>query len=638
MTEPANAQVWVSSGFKPGADAQHETAYCSTSAIDPATGATSPAATDYAAFIASCSVTSSTGDTFTSPSSICINPEIYLGWTGSGGGAGDPFETGTNPTGICTIDFPLQQGVQYTINSVHWMNFNQNEDSASYYICNTSSLRMICNLILDPEGFMKLPLQLGPSFSTQRPSIVQEITGAMTGTGVDQIFPEVDCITDQQSSACNFFFTWQIASTSAQYLACSIPTITSVTPDGWWTSQSADITINGGCFLTSSDANGPSKVTVTDGKHAVTLSNINVVSSTQITATVNVTKKAPSETVTLTVTNPSGSATPGSAIANPAPVVLPIPVILWKNKTISGDDAQIKNPSVIVGQPVELTTTPATLPGGFTISNPTWTIPGTNVQRFSHPNSGIVLTPTQTDQPNTTYYWLYPQDDMNVVYTYCATDSNGIQICESPEAEAVFKAKSPGNLTLATDDSKLALVRKLDVCNPVGTEPFLEYGDLSGPAPGCGPDEGDPGIHLTASGASSGSYVFVQIVQADINEYTHATGPSPTYCGVHDGLDGGYPFTAVKGQNHQIAYDGPQMGLFPNDLTGTRNFHASMYLLWQSDEPKSIPVPIGFQDWQFVATAVQNTNGKWERHGILTASGDEGYPSEQPHLLCGLSL
>lgn len=38
----------------------------------------------------------------------------------------------------------------------------------------------------------------------------------------------------------------------------------------------------------------------------------------------------------------------------------------------------------------------------------------------------------------------------------------------------------------------------------------------------------------------------------------------------------------------------------------------------------SIPVPIGHQDWQFVATAVRNAKGKWERHGILTASGDEG--------------
>jgi len=350
---------------------------------------------------------------------------------------------------------------------------------------------------------------------------------------------------------------------------CTAPIISSVAPDGWWAGAQQDITINGSCFSTSSDAGGASKVTVSDGAGAVTLSNVNVVSSTQITATVNVTKKAPAETVTLTVTNTSSNGASQSTTASPAPVVLPVPVIKWSGKTISGDKA--KNQSVIVGQPVELTTTPASLPGGFTVSGSNWTIPGTNVQQFSHPNSGIVLTPTQTNQPNTTYYWLYPQDAMNVAYTYCATDPNGNQICESPEAKAVFKASSPGSLALATEDSHLALVQELHTCNPSGKLPFLEYGDLSGQAPGCGNDEGPAGIHLTASGASSGSYVFAQVVDADVSEYTHATGPSPTSCGAHAGLDRSFPYEAVEKQNPQTAYDGPQMPLPTNALTGTRN-------------------------------------------------------------------
>ncbi|MGD0902118.1 MAG: IPT/TIG domain-containing protein [Terracidiphilus sp.] len=422
------------------------------------------------------------------------------------------------------------------------------------------------------------------------------------------------------------YIIWQ-SSISVRIVGCSSPSIASVTPDGWWAGQKQNITISGGCFLPPSDSSSPSQVTLTDGAGAVTLSNVSVVSSTQITATVNVTKKAPAETVTLTVTNTSSNGASQSATASPAPVVLPVPVIKWKGNAISGDKA--KNQSVIVGQPVELTTTPASLPGGFTVSGSNWTIPGTNVQQFSHPNSGIVLTPTQTNKPNTTYYWLYPQDAMNVAYTYCATDPNGNQICESPEAKAAFNAKGPGTLTLATDDSQLALVEKLDTCNPPGKLPFLEYGDLSGPAPGCGNDEGPAGIHLTVSGASSGSYVFAQVVDADVSEYTHATGPSPTSCGAHAGLDRSFPYEAVEKQNPQTAYDGPQMPLFPNALTGTRTFHASMYLLWQPDQlpgtaTASIPVPIGRQDWQFIATAVENAKGKWERHAILTASGDEG--------------
>lgn len=251
---------------------------------------------------------------------------------------------------------------------------------------------------------------------------------------------------------------------------CTPPTISSITPLGWWAGQdNQSININGSCFLMPSDKGGPSKVSVT--ANGVTLSNVHVVDPTWITATVNITKKAPAETVTLTVTNPPASGVSGTVTANPAPVVLPIPVIKWKTREISGDNA--KTQKVQVGQPVELTTTPDTLPGGFTISQSTWTIPGTNVQQFSHPNSGIVLTPTETDQPKTAYYWLYPKDAMNVVYTYCATDPNGNQICESPEAKAVFNAESPGALSLDTDDSLLALVQKLEGC-PNGTGKYLD--------------------------------------------------------------------------------------------------------------------------------------------------------------------
>ena len=416
-------------------------------------------------------------------------------------------------------------------------------------------------------------------------------------------------------------------------ILCSVPSVNSITPDGWWaTGQPQDITIAGSCFLKSSDRGGPSKVKVTDAAGVVKLSNINVVSATQITASVKVSKDAPAdpaETATLTVTNPSSGGTPQTATANPAPVVLPVPEIDWLRNRISGDHPQTRNPHVQIGQPVELKTKPATLPGGFTVTGSNWTIPGTNVQTFSHPNNGIVLTPTKTDQPNTTFYWLYPKDAMSVVYTYCAKDPNGNEICESPEAKAVFSATSPGSLTLATEDSQLALVRKLDQCVANAPDRFLEYGDLSGPAPGCGDAEGHPGIHLTASGASSGTYKFAQIVNADVDEYTHSIAPSPTFCGVHAGLDGSFPYKAVDKNNPQIAYDGPQMPLPGNAQSGTRTFHASMYLLWLPDPlpgtgTPSIPVPIGRQDWQFIATAVRNAKGKWERNGILTASGNEG--------------
>jgi hypothetical protein len=432
------------------------------------------------------------------------------------------------------------------------------------------------------------------------------------------------------------------ASAPVQIIGCATPTITSVTPSGWWAGQKQDITINGACFLTTSDTNGPSKVTLTDGAGEVKLSNISVVSSTQITATVDVTRKAPAETVTLTVTNPSGSGTPGSVTASPAPVVLPVPVIQWKGKAISGDGA--KNQSVIVGQPVELITTPATLPGGFTVSNPTWNIDGTTIKHYNGDDSGITLEETDLNTQNTTFYWLYPKDPdnpdslLNVKYKYCATDSSGNQLCTSPQAEATFKTKGP-KASLSTWDSKEASIEQLNFCMKNNQKrPYLGYGDLSGPAPGCrGNLDGTVGITLTASGASGGKYVFVQVVDIDFSSYTSPVPAGgglplpPRICGPHAGLDGQYPYKDVY-RGAPIAYDGPQMPLPKEYAAGTRNFHATMYLLWQPDQLRStatasIPVPIGHQDWNFIATAFQKSptgKDKWETNSAPTASGDEG--------------
>ncbi len=415
-------------------------------------------------------------------------------------------------------------------------------------------------------------------------------------------------------------------------------TIASVTPLGWWAGQKQDITITGSGFLTSTDPGGPSQVTATAS--GVTLNNVQVVSATQITASVRVTKDASAETVTLTVTNPAtGNGSPNSATANPVPVVLPVPVIQWRGKTISGDNAKTRK--VKTGQPVELTTTPATLPGGFTIIEPKWDIDGTTIKQYHEDDDdGISVDETDLDTPNTSFYWLYPDTGLNVTYEYCAAGSDGAQYCTSPQAKATFNAAEP-NIFMSTWDSREPSIEQLAVCTDNDKyAPYLGYGNLSGPAPGCpGKQDGEVGIKLPASGASGGKYVFVQIVDADFDLYTSpapaggSPAPPPIVCGPHAGLDKAYPFPGVNDpKSPTFAYDGPQMALPQAYASGTRNFHATMYLLWQPDQlsstgTPSIPVPIGYQFWQFIATASQNPpigNDKWNKHPTLTASGDEG--------------
>jgi hypothetical protein len=70
-----------------------------------------------------------------------------------------------------------------------------------------------------------------------------------------------------------------------------------------------------------------------------------------------------------------------------------------------------------------------------------------------------------------------------------------------------------------------------------------------------------------------------------------------------------------------MAYDGPGQALPNIYSSGTRDFHAVMYLLWQPPQlsgtgTASIPVPIGHQEWQFGAPADQKTpigRGHWQQ-------------------------
>jgi hypothetical protein len=80
-----------------------------------------------------------------------------------------------------------------------------------------------------------------------------------------------------------------------------------------------------------------------------------------------------------------------------------------------------------------------------------------------------------------------------------------------------------------------------------------------------------------------------------------------------------------------MAYDGPGQELPNIYLSGTRDFHAIMYLLWQPPQlsgtgTASIPVPVGYQPWQFEGTVAQKApigGGKWDK-AVTTAAGAVG--------------
>jgi len=99
------------------------------------------------------------------------------------------------------------------------------------------------------------------------------------------------------------------------------PTITSIQPSSWFASQNDNITITGTGFLTASDSGGPTQLAVTVASGSIALSNVSVISATQITATMNLSKDATTETATVTATNSGGGSGSGTAQVYALPAI-----------------------------------------------------------------------------------------------------------------------------------------------------------------------------------------------------------------------------------------------------------------------------------------------------------------------------
>jgi hypothetical protein len=132
---------------------------------------------------------------------------------------------------------------------------------------------------------------------------------------------------------------------------------------------------------------------------------------------------------------------------------------------------------------------------------------------------------------------------------------------------------------------------------------------VTGPAPNCsGTISGSPGIQFSPVGSppGAGNFLFAQIVNSDAVNYS---GPSSS-CSTVSGIDGQYPYQGMV--NPATVVDGPLQQAYATSLT--RNFQATMYLLWQPTTTGAIPVPLGYIPWEFVATAT-NTAGTWSASG-----------------------
>lgn len=457
---------------------------------------------------------------------------------------------------------------------------------------------------------------LGPgvNFGTSDPyvSIVQDSNGFSAGTFTTTQITLTVKVKDGAQTGTDYL---QLVADGGDYFpifpvqikGCADETIASVSPNIWFAGKAYTTTITGTNFITKEKATKlcpVSKVDATATSSNVSVSDVTVVSDTQITATIKPAADSPIEQGTVTVNSvPSNT----QIIDNE---------IQWNNQ---GNNQIITGiystgtQQVVVGQQILLTTNP-NLPGNITVTSSTWTVGGTKIAGYTASTSASVQKVTDADlkNANITFYWVYPTDSA-VTYNYCvnipglSADDIASKLNCSLTEKATFNVTGPGDAQMTTDPYSSVNIVQLIIspCLPVDLTYFMQYGQTSGyfgnQCQNMGGETGTPGVLFTAPGSSSpsGIYSFVQKINHDSTTYSFTAGTSSENCSTTPGLDGQYPYP-LYGDGE--AADAPSVGLLPVYRRVSRNFAATMYLLWTSSISNSIPVPIGYQKWHFQAS------------------------------------
>jgi hypothetical protein len=393
-----------------------------------------------------------------------------------------------------------------------------------------------------------------------------------------------------------------------------------MSPKTWFAGKSYPVTITGTGFTTSANATASCPVTPVAAKVAsgssTSLTNVTVVSPTQITFTVEPGASDPTGNAAITV----GSSSNGGAVSVRTQILGN--QIQWNGKTIStADGSAPPAQDAVVGEQIALTT-PA-LPSGITAISNTWTAgaKGTNiggVVKGALSSNGsptkLSVTPTVLTASNLTTYWLYPNPSVPVTYQYCVNiqGANPILQCSLP-ANATFNVTGPTAtvapvLTNPDATDAWSITDQTTTCSMQ----FLKFGLATGIATGDASCPGDTvmagiAFQATVDDDAGGSFFWQQLLISDV---VSATEPGTTLkpASAGPGLDNNQKYSAVSLSGLE-AYDAPSQGLDNVYTAESDAFSANMYLMWQSNADSSyIPVPVGYVNWSIIGNA-QNLGG-----------------------------
>jgi hypothetical protein len=447
--------------------------------------------------------------------------------------------------------------------------------------------------------------------------------------------------------------------------ACPTPVLTAVTPDIWFAGKTYKTTLTGSGFTKTKDCPAPT-VNITDANNnSIPYSKVNVKRDSEMVVTaVAPPASDPTETACVTLGNEAiinvvfkPAAVASAADAAPAPgapgsactdsygnqgitvQILGAPTIQCSGasmqcngKTISVTDDGSGTPptaqSAVVGQQILLNTTPADTDLaalGLTFSKNTWTVgpttgPTNNVGAYTMnaTKTTAKTTITQTDLTKTglTTYWLYPNSNNPVTYQYCvnipgltaADVKNGLN-CSLP-ADAAFNSVGPtANIVPTTTAWHVSI--PVTSCTTTAKEQMLNFGTIN-PATSttCQPVITTSGMTFDAtvnlSPGNSGQTEWVQVLGPIDKTTGTGSGGRPIPSTNHVGLDNVLPYNDIPitvDATTTETSDSPGTGLDMTWDVATRIFNAKMYLMWTSQIPGSITVPLGYVQWAISGTA-----------------------------------
>lgn len=429
---------------------------------------------------------------------------------------------------------------------------------------------------------------------------------------------------------------------SARITPCATPvtpilaSVTPVTPAAFFAGASTTVNITGTGFIPDGNANGcySTSLDVSTAAEDIAITDMNVVSSTQITATLAPTATDPLGPATVAVSNyqynnPSTPLVASTSLAE----VLPVPTIQCTGASMqcNGQTISGTNPTAqlaVIGQQAKLAaTTPtaaqlAALPVPITLSAntpSTWTVAGTNIGGYivvppANPNPTVStanIASTVLTNSSLTTFWLSQSaknSPYQVLYQYCVNVAGLTNPC-SPASAAKFNVLGPTGVNVTTTHKTF---------DDIDVPPELQWT-----------------INFNGSAKSptgfAGEYSWVQIVQS-VADYEYFANGTSNLCSGGPAFDAGdsapfYPYASGLS-----AEDFTTDALTLPNQTGandTRKFQ--MYFMWDpKTDSNSIPVSLGSLIWNANGKVSFNqTTHSWGApSGSTTAGSFAASPSE----------